>query len=148
MPEQNEIKATVESPEVHAHLGLLQGVINRIAGNSALCKTLCVTMVAAVAAIAASAGSAAALWVAVFPLAACAVLDAAYLSQEKGFRATYNRTVEKLHNGELTQTQLFIIEPEKGYAKPRKLLEAAGSWSVWGLYGAFALLLLIIGLIV
>ena len=148
MLEQDEMKATVESPEVHAYLGLLQGVVNRMAGNSALCKTLCITMVAAVAAIAASAGSAAALWVAVFPLASCAVLDAVYLSLEKGFRATYKRTVEKLHKGELEQTQLFIIEPEEGYAKPHKLLKAAGSWSVWGLYGAFALLLLIIGLIV
>ena len=36
-----------ESPAVHAHLTILQGVIQRMAENSRSCKVWCVTLVAA-----------------------------------------------------------------------------------------------------
>ena len=148
MSEQDGMKPTAKAAEVHAYLGLLQGVVNRMAGNSALCKTLCITLVAAVAAIAASAKSAGAVWVALIPLLVFAALDIVYLSLERGFRATYNRTVENLHKGELHQAELFVIKPEKGYASLDKLFKTARSWSVWLAYGPLTLLLLIIWLII
>ena len=36
------------SPSVQAHLGIIQGVIQRMATNSAACKTWCITIVSAI----------------------------------------------------------------------------------------------------
>ncbi len=40
-------KVNFESGAVQSYLGILQGVINRMASNSAGCKTWCITLVSA-----------------------------------------------------------------------------------------------------
>jgi hypothetical protein len=41
-----------DSPAVTAHINLLQGIINRLANNSASCKTWCITLVGALVSLA------------------------------------------------------------------------------------------------
>ena len=46
MPDSADLDAN--APAVHTHLTMLQGVINRMASNSAACKTWCAALSVAV----------------------------------------------------------------------------------------------------
>lgn len=142
--EEKKLPAGLESPALHTHLNLLQGVINRMAGNSALCKTLCITLVAAIAAIAASGSKPGAVWVALLPLLIFAVLDMMYLSLEKGFRDKYDDDVKRLYEGTLHTDDLFRIAPPVDYKALSALREAAKSWSVWLVYLPVLVLLILV----
>src|SRR5262249_27746357 len=58
----------IDSPSVQSHLTMLQGVVNRLAANSASCKTWCVSLVSALAVVAAQAGKGKLLLVAAAPI--------------------------------------------------------------------------------
>ena len=47
----NNCLSRLESPAVQGYISMLQGIINRMAGNSASCKTWTVTLVAALLAL-------------------------------------------------------------------------------------------------
>jgi len=68
-------------------------------------------------------------------------LDAYYLGLEKGFRNAYKAFVQKVHEGTLEPEDLYSVAP-KGKVS-RLQAQALGSFSVWGFYGALALLILI-----
>lgn len=74
-----------------AHLELLQGVINRMAGNSFVLKGWSVVLVSALFALAASGGNHFYAILALFPAAAFWVLDGYFLWQERLFRKLYDR---------------------------------------------------------
>ena len=120
------------SPSVQAHLGILQGVIQRMSTNSASCKTWCVTIVAAIIVVIADKNRPALVWIAVFPAVVFAGLDVYYLSLEKGFRAAYESFVRKLHSGALQPDDLYNVKPS-GLANKHQF-EALKSFSVWGFY--------------
>lgn len=124
-------KITTNTSGAQTHLNMLQGVISRMAGNSAVCKTLCATLVSTVGAVAYAAESPQGLWIAVIPILLFAFLDARYLALERGFRKTYNNFVERLHKGEVEEVELFKIAPPIGYTKLQALWPALTSWSVW-----------------
>ncbi|WP_291329067.1 hypothetical protein [Desulfovibrio sp. UCD-KL4C] len=128
------------SPEAHTHMNMLQGVISRMASNSANCKALCTTLVSTVGAVAYAANTPEGLWIATIPIILLAFLDARYLSLEKGFVKTYNNFVEKLHAKKVIKTDLFIITPPKDYKQFNALCKAFASWSVCPIY--FGLLIL------
>jgi len=135
---------TLDNPGVHAHLNMVQGVISRMAGNSAVCKTLCATMVSTVGAVAYAAKTPQGLWIAVIPILLFCYLDAMYLSLEQGFRKTYTDFVSRLHTGEVDEKELFIIRPPQGYRQIRALITALKSWSVWLPYAALLALTFLI----
>ena len=58
-----------ESGAVQSYLGILQGVINRMASNSAGCKTWCITLVSAIAVVVADKTNTSFIWVALIPIA-------------------------------------------------------------------------------
>ena len=72
---------------------MLQGIVSRLAGNSASCKTWCVSLVSAIAVVAAQSGKVQLLFVASLPLIIFAALDAYYLGLERRFRACYEQFV-------------------------------------------------------
>lgn len=41
----------IDSPAVQTHITSIQGIISRMAGNSAVCKNLCVTLVGTIGAV-------------------------------------------------------------------------------------------------
>jgi hypothetical protein len=134
----------INDPAVQTHLSLLQGVINRMAGNSATCKTLCATLVSTVGAISYAGDSPGGMWIAVIPILLFFYLDAMYLSLEKGFRDTYNAFVLALHTGEVAQGELFKIKPPADYKCCTKQVGAALSWATAPVYVALLLLTFII----
>ncbi len=72
------------------HLEMIQGVINRMAGNSFLLKGWCVTLVSALFALAAKDSNTKFILVAYYPVLMFWILDAYFLRQERLFRKKYD----------------------------------------------------------
>src|SRR2546422_2641510 len=100
-------KITFESGAVQAYLNTLQGVIGRMASNSATCKTWCVSLVSALLVVVVDRRQPAFLILAGVPILMFAVLDAYYLALEKVFRGTYTAVVQKVADGAATMADLF-----------------------------------------
>jgi hypothetical protein len=120
------------SPSVQTHLEVIQGVVQRMALNSASCKTWCITLVSAILVVVADKGKPSLAWLTVMPIVLFAGLDVHYLALEKGFRKSYNSFVHKLHNHELLASDLYSVEPTGNLSALQ--LQAMKSVSVWGFY--------------
>lgn len=72
-----------------AHLGFIQGVINRMGANSFLLKGWSVTLVAAIFALSAKDSDHKFVLIAYFPVFVFWILDAFFLHQEKLYRKLY-----------------------------------------------------------
>lgn len=139
MSDQNGVSLTEASPSVQAHLGILQSVIQRMAGNSTSCKTWCITVVSALLLIVAEQDRPEFAHVTLLPTFLFLALDAYYLALEKGFRASYTDFVRKLHSGMAKAADLYAVEPAKN--RVRYQVEALKSFSVWGFYGTVFVLI-------
>lgn len=127
------------SPSIQTHLGILQGVIERMASNSNSSKAWCITIVSAILVVVADKDNADYALLALLPTLLFVALDAYYLGMEKGFRNSYNEFVSKLHAGEIGPEDLFYVRPK---GAPSKLQwEAFQSFSVWGFYLVLAVLI-------
>ena len=100
-----------ESSAVQSHLTIMQGVINRMADNSRSCKVWCVTLVAATLVLMARTADPQHALIGLVPTLLFWVLDAYYLGLERRFRKSYRAFVEKVHNGKLATTDLFVVAP-------------------------------------
>ena len=76
------------------HLELIQGVINRMAGNSFLLKGWSVTLVSALFALAAKDSNQFFIYLAYFPCVAFWGLDGYFLWQERMYRKLYKNVTE------------------------------------------------------
>jgi hypothetical protein len=132
----------VDSPSVQSHLTMLQGVVNRLAANSASCKTWCVSLVSALAVVAAQAGKGKLLLVAAAPILLFAALDSYYLGMERRFRACYESFAKRLHEGTARIDDVFVVAPR---LRIRGLFveafHAFGSFSIWPFYAGLAAIL-------
>lgn len=143
----NQEKIDISSSAGQTYLTLLQGTISSMRSNSALCKTLCVTLVAAVGAIAVTAQNSIVLLICILPIVLCGVLDAFYLSLEKGYRDKYNMVVQKLRLGELEVTEIYDMSAPTNYLSVGACKEAFTSWAVWLVYCGMLGLVLILNLL-
>ena len=73
------------------HLEMIQGIINRMAGNSFMLKGWSVVLVAALFALAAKDSSVEFIYIAYFPTIALWVLDGFFLRQERLYRKLYDK---------------------------------------------------------
>lgn len=129
------------SPSVQIHLGILQGVIERMAANSNSSKAWCITVVSAILVVVADKNKPDYALLALIPTILFLALDVYYLAIEKGFRNSYNEFVKKVHDGSLKLDNLYLVSQE---GKTFELqLEALKSFSVWGFYIALILLIVI-----
>jgi hypothetical protein len=117
------------SPSVQTHLSIIQGVIERMAGNSTACKTWCITIVSAILVVVADKNKPNLAFLAVPPVAIFGILDVYYLSLENGFRNSYNAFIDKLHAGKLLASDLYSMRPSGKYRA-----RALRSFSIWGFY--------------
>ena len=121
-----------ESSAVQAHLAMMQGVINRMAGNSRSCKVWCVTLVAAVLVLVARTGEPEHALIALVPTLLFLFLDAYYLALERAFISSQNTFVAKLHRGELEPNGVYRVAPTgMGILLIGRCL---GSVSIWLFY--------------
>lgn len=141
MPDDANTKLSEVSPSVQTHLGILQGVIQRMAADSSSCKAWCITIVSAILVVVADKSKPDYALLALIPNLLFLALDAYYLAMEKGFRNAYNAFVKKVHNGELEAEDLYSVQPIGGGS--RLQLDALKSFSVWGFYVVLMLLVLL-----
>lgn len=137
----NSNKLNETSPSVQSHLGILQGVINRMASNSSQCKAWCITIVSAILVIIADKGKPDFAWIAMLPTILFMFLDTYYLTLENSFRDSYNNFVLKLHNNTLTTEDLYSVTPEGNMYKHRR--KSLKSFSIWGFYIGLIILIII-----
>lgn len=127
------------SPSVQTHLGILQGVIERMSSNSSSAKGWCITLVSAILVVVADKGKPKFALLAFIPTVLFLSLDAYYLAMEKGFRNAYNDFVSKIHQGTLTVDSLFCVKPVGKTLSLR--FQALKSFSVWGFYLVLAIMI-------
>ena len=108
-----------------AHLNMLQGVIGRMSGYSSSVKNFAVTIAAASLALAFDKANSLPLWIALGASSLFAILDAYYLSKEKGFRKAY----ERVARSPLQNAQDMAIK-----AEPAEFVSALASVSIWLFY--------------
>ncbi len=120
---------------VQTHLAMLQSVVQRLADNSASCKTWCVSLVSALAVLVAESKHADLFAIAAMPIALFGLLDCYYLGLERRFRKCYDDFVVKLHNKTVSIDDVFLIAPKQ---RVRGLFAEAfvaiGSFSIWPFY--------------
>ena len=121
------------SEAVRAHLSIVQGVINRMAGNSASCKNWCVVLVAAILVLVARTDTTDYALLALLPTLLFLFLDAYYLALEQVFRNSYNAFVRKLHGDDgIALTDLYVVRPVGAVNK--QMLVSLRSTAVWPFY--------------
>ncbi|WP_213115320.1 hypothetical protein [Cobetia sp. MC34] len=127
---ENKVQMVAESPAVQTHLSIIQNVIQRMASNSASCKTWCVTLVSAILVVVIDKNKSAYFLLALLPILVFLILDAYYLSMEKGFRNSYNEFISKLARGTIHDIDLYSVLPTGKKLKRKSLM----SYSILGFY--------------
>ena len=118
-------------PAVVSHMSLLQAIITRLAGNSAQCKTWCLTLVSALIAFAGAAHSVGAIELSILPIVMFLLLDAAYLGNEKEYRDLFGEVRAKLRTGDYCNNDLFKMEAK---LTSEAFLESLKSWAIYIFY--------------
>ena len=139
MTEENSFREN--SQAVHAHLGITQTVIQRMASNSASCKTWCITWVSAILVLIADKGKPEYAWLALIPIILFFALDAYYLALEKMFRLSYNKFIDKLHQGKIVASDLYAVVPSGSMSKT--IWASVLSFSIWPFYTTLFVMVLI-----
>lgn len=135
-------KIKYDSPAALHHLNALQMIINRVAVNSATCKTWSIMLVSTAAYVYASTKEGRLILLAYGPLFLFFCLDCYYLGIERRFRADYKALAEKLRTEGLEPAELFEISARKAKDQWMATLGAMLSFSTWPIYGMLGILLL------
>lgn len=131
----------IDSAAIHAHITVLQAVIQRMAGNSSGAKNWCVTVVSAVVVVVADKEKPQLLWIAAIPALMFMVVDAYYLGLERGFRKSYNDFIDALQSKTIRPSSLYAVELSGQV--PMLTASALWSFSVLPFYGTLLVLLLL-----
>lgn len=100
------------SDEKIAHLGFIQGVINRMGNNSFLIKGWAVTLVAAIFALSANDANKNFVYLAFFPLIFFWWLDAFFLHQERLYRKLYEKVADGTESSDLFNMNAYKYKSE------------------------------------
>lgn len=132
----------VESSSVQTHLKIMQDVIQRMAENSRACKVWCITIVSAGLILVARVDRPDFVLISLVPAVAFLILDAYYLALERAFRGSYNSFVQKLAQGELTPSDLYVVKPTGSV--PRTFFRSLNSFSIWPFYASLVIMVLVV----
>lgn len=128
------------------HLELVQGIINRMSGNSFILKGWTVTSTAAILALIVSNPKPLFAAIALFSTLSFWGLDAYYLRQERLFRHLY----DDVRGGLLTGTQQiepFALSTARYQTKVQSWFQTLWSRSIIGLHGIVALVVVVTTLV-
>ena len=138
----NYFSKGADSTSIPNHLTILQGIISRMAANSAMCKAWCVTLVSAILVIIADKGKTEFALLAILPCIMFALLDAFYLGLERGFRDNYKAFVKKAYKNDTIPVDDYADIKPIG-SKKSLTWRAFWSFSVLGMYGFLIVLILV-----
>jgi hypothetical protein len=133
MPNEGETSRLwpADNPAVMAHIALLQGIINRLADNSASCKTWCLTLVAALISLAGATHVPAILTGGLVPIVIFGFVDTMYVAQERAYRELYACVVDDIRKGTYALDHAFEARAPLSI---RGCLKAVSSWSIFSVY--------------
>jgi len=134
MTTHHELKEN--SQAVQSHLTIIQSIVQRMAANSASSKSWCITLVSAILVIVADKGNSLLALLALIPVLLFLVLDAYYLSLERGFRNAYNSFIKKLHHQDLKPEDLFVVTPQGNMLG--MFFASLRSFSIWPFYATLS----------
>lgn len=143
---ETTIKIDTESVSVQTHLSILQNLIQRMASNSVVCKTWCITLVSAILVMVVDKGKENYIYLGLFPIIIFALLDMYYLGLERAFKDSYNQFIFKLHSNTLMIDDLYMIKPTG--TNLCSLMKCGSSPSVWIFYLSLFILFLVMKWIV
>ena len=126
---------------MQAHLGMIQGVVNRLAQSSFLLKGWSVVLVSALLAFAAISNEELVLYVALLPALAFWALDGYFLSQERMFRALYDHVRTQDEAGLDYGLDTKSVTNRTAY---HKWPSAVFSRTLWLFHGAILVTILIV----
>lgn len=100
-----------ESSAVQTHVSMLQGIISRVANNSANCKTWAITIIAAMLVLIVSKNiSFKNAWICYIPVYLFFFLDCYYLGLERIFIKKQTEFLDKIANGTSYENDLYAIK--------------------------------------
>src|SRR5688572_10931096 len=120
-----------DNPAVAAHVNLLQGIITRLANNSASCKTWCLTLVGALVSLAGATHVPGIITFALVPVVIFGFLDVMYLAQEKAYRDLYKSVVNSIHTGSYKLSDVYNASSQ---LNGQHIWDAFLSWSILPVY--------------
>lgn len=129
-----------DNPAVVAHMNLIQGIINRLANNSASCKTWCLTLVSALVSLAGATHVPGIVTFALVPVVIFGFTDTMYLAQEKAYRDLHMRTASAVRDGSYVLSNTYEASAP---IKFRGVCSALGSWSIYPVYAGLILAYLV-----
>jgi hypothetical protein len=116
-----------DSPAATAHISLLQGIITRLANNSASCKTWCLTLVAALLSLAGAAHAPQMVTATLVPIVIFGFVDILYLATEVAYRNLYTSVVASMREGSYGRNTIYEARARPDAAC---VIWAIGSWSI------------------
>lgn len=132
MTESNHDYLDHNDSAVLKHIDMYQGIINRMAANSAACKRWSITLVSAILAFVVKENQTQLAILAVLPLMIFWFLDAYYLGLENKFRSFFNASIKKIHQQQFTREDLFVVKADGKI--PDGFLKGFTSWATWPVY--------------
>jgi len=120
-----------DNAAVTAHVNLLQGIITRLANNSASCKTWCLTLVGALFSLAGATHARGIINFALVPVLIFGFLDVMYLAQEKAYRDLYKTVVTSITTGAYELANVYVAGAR---LNGKHIWEAFCSWSILPVY--------------
>jgi len=140
-PQASEEKVlTAENEAVIKHMEMYQGIITRMAGNSAACKTWGIPLVAAILGFVIEKQNASLGILAILTILVLYLLDSYYLKLEINFREGFNNSAAKIQGGIFKQSDLYQLLPSD--IKEKHWMKAVKSPATWPVYlGLFILVL-------
>ena len=134
-----------DNAAVLKHMDMYQGIITRMANNSAACKKWGIPVISAILGFIVSdqivgAQKSALVWLTLFPIAIFYFLDSYYLMLENRFRDGFDESALKIREGSFKQSDLFKMHP-KG-SEFEHWLKSFTSFATWPIYlGLMALVI-------
>lgn len=123
------------------HMEMIQGVINRLAGNSAKCKEMCITITSAILVLSTTNKTPDTLWIAVGAIVLFWFLDSFYLGLERTAVNVSRKSQEKIADDTFSYADLYKIPiGGRGIEGFLKAMNGVQSWSTTPVY-----LLMLIG---
>lgn len=111
-----EILKCKESSAVQAHISILQGIINRMANNSANCKTWTITIVAAMLVLIIEGDLCNIdLWICNIPVSLFFFIDCYYLGLERNFINEQKQFVKNINDGLDCSEKIFTFKGTPGF---------------------------------
>ena len=128
------------------YISLLQENINRMASNSANCKTWLITILAALLAVQASLSELRGLvWIALIPTVLFYFLDSYYLGLERRFIKIEERFINEKRTGHDTTQMHYDFKTKSIMSDCKATFYAMGSTSTWLFYLTIIAIVILIG---